>query len=258
MQLFLHRCYNTFIGVSIVMLTLVTWPLILFLQQLKFTREWYYSKIFGIICDLCNSVLVEPKVKLFDSMNEDLANLTKTQDIISVLEIGPGTGDNFKYYKSTVNLTTIDLNPFLEKSAQELSSKYPLIKIVDSRVANAEEMTCFDDNSFDIVLGTLIMCCINDNKAALSEIRRVLKLNGRYYFLEGNRMQSNRSPPIRLIQKCFAKFWITFEYGYKFMENNFDEKLKATKMVLQVHHIYRIWESVIGHELHYGCALKSE
>ena len=155
-----------------------------------------------------------------------------------------------------MDLTTIDLNPFLDDIAHDLSIKYPLVKLVDGHVANAENMTCFEDNTFDIVVGTLIMCCINDNKAALREIRRVLKPNGRYYFMEGNRMQPSRSAFIRLVQKIFAEFWIVCEYGCKFMKNNFDEKLKQTGMSLPLHRIHRIRETGIGHELHYGCAMK--
>lgn len=256
MHLILIRCYIGFLGASVVVLTLLTWPLILLLQQYSLTREWYYSHIFGIICKLFTGVLVEPKRKLFDSMNKYFEKLPASGKVINVLEIGPGTGDNFKYYKSAIKLTTIDLNPFLEKTAQKLSAKYPLVDIVDSRVADAENMTCFDDNSFDIVCGTCIMCCINDNKAALSEIHRVLKPNGRFYYLEGNRMQPNRSTLIRFVEQVFAKFWITCEYGCKFMQNNFDDKLKSSKMVLEWHQIHRIRECAIGHEVHYGCAIK--
>lgn len=256
MPYILIRCYTGFLGASIVILTLLTWPLILLLQQNALTREWYYSHIFGIICKLFAVVLVEPKRKLFDSMNKDFEKLPESGKVMNVLEIGPGTGDNFKYYKSAIKLSTIDLNPFLEKTAKKLSIKYPLVDIVDSHVANAENMTCFDDNSFDIVCGTLIMCCINDNNAALSEIHRVLKPTGRFYYLEGNRMQPSRSTLIRFVEEVFGKFWITCEYGCKFMQNNFDDKLKSSKMVLEWHQIHRIQECAIGHELHYGCAIK--
>lgn len=258
MHLFLTRCYIGLLGMAVVIFTMLTWPFILLFQQYSVTREWYYSHIFGIICKLFSSVLVAPKRKLFDSMNKYFETLSKSENVITVLEIGPGTGDNFKYYKSAIKLTTIDLNPLLEKTAQKLSAEYPWVDIVESRVANAEQMTCFEDNSFDIVCGTLIMCCINDNESALSEIHRILKPNGRFYYLEGNRMQLNRSIVIRLVEEIFARFWITCEYGCKFMQNNFDEKLKSSKMVSEWHEIYRIRECVIGHEVHYGCAVKMQ
>lgn len=92
-------------------------------------------------------------------MNEYFKQLPayRNGDEISVLEIGPGTGDNFKFYKTAIKLTTIDLNPFLEDTARKLSNEYPLVTIADSQVANAENMTIFEDDTFDIVCGTLIM-----------------------------------------------------------------------------------------------------
>lgn len=256
MQLIITRCYNGFLGASIVISTLLTWPIILLLQKNSKTRDWYYSQIFGILSKTFAKLGIEPKSRMFDSMNEHYKRLTETGNVVSVLEIGPGNGDNFKYYKYPIKLTVIDMNPFLERTAQKLATKYPLVNIVDSQIANAENMTCFEDNSFDIVCGTLIMCCIKDNHAALSEIHRVLKPNGRFFYLEGNRMQTTRSIFLRFVQSFVAKFWTICEYGCKFMHNNFDGELKSSKLHQDWHRIYRVPECAIGHEVHYGCAVK--
>lgn len=256
MSLILYRTYNTFLALSIIVLTTLFWPLILLLQWHSFTREWYYSNCFSIICKLFIKSVYEVKEKLFDLINKDIQMLKKSGKMINVLEIGPGTGDNFQFYKYPVQLTTVEKNPFLKQIAHKLSIEYPLVNILDSCVANAEKMTCFEDNTFDVVCGTLIMCCIKNNAAALNEIRRVLKPNGRFYFLEGNRMQRTRPIALRLLEMIMGQFWWTCEYGCKFWINNFDEKLKSSEMTFDRHIIYRIPECPIGHELHYGCAVK--
>jgi len=202
----------------------------------------------------------EPTQNMFDSLNQHLEELTTrlqgSKNAIKVLEIGVGTGETFKHYRSPIQLSTIDLNPLLNDIAQKLSVEYPLIHIVDNRVGNAENMTCFGDNSFDIVCVTFAMCCIKDNVAALAEIHRVLKPNGRYYYMEGNRMRPDQSFLNRFLEAVLAKFWSFYGHGCKAINNNFDEKLKASKLVMDWHQIYLVPESFFGQVLHYGYAQK--
>jgi ubiquinone/menaquinone biosynthesis C-methylase UbiE len=42
----------------------------------------------------------------------------------------------------------------------------------------------FDDDSFDTVVSTLVMCSVRDPAKALSEVRRVLKPEGEYRFYD--------------------------------------------------------------------------
>lgn len=258
MSVALIRSYYTLVAIVFTIATGFIWPIILLLQLNAVTREWYYSYIFGIVCRLVTKPVAAPKRKMFDALNkycEELAESNKGK-VIRVLEIGPGIGDNFKFYKAAIQLSTIDLNVFLKETAERLAIEYPLVNVVESQLGNAENMTCFEDNSFDIVCGTLIMCCINNNEAALREIHRVLKPNGRYFYFEGNRMQPTRHKFMRSLEVVLAKVWKCCEYGCKFMQNNFDEKLKSSKMVTDWNIIYETPECPINHEIHYGCALK--
>ena len=51
----------------------------------------------------------------------------------------------------------------------------------------------FEDQSFDSVVTTFTLCTIGDVQAALREIRRVLKPEGRYVFLEHGRSDDART-----------------------------------------------------------------
>src|SRR6185436_1628254 len=50
----------------------------------------------------------------------------------------------------------------------------------------------FEDNSFDSVVTTLTLCSIADFTPALAEMRRVLKPEGRYVFMEHGRSDDPR------------------------------------------------------------------
>lgn len=99
----------------------------------------------------------------------------------NVLEIGPGTGVNLKYFnKNTIaQLTYIDVD-YTEGLEEKAKEKCPNINFVDGSV---EEMP-FEDNSFDHVIFTLVFCSVKNPLNGLSEIKRVLKENGEIHFIE--------------------------------------------------------------------------
>lgn len=98
-----------------------------------------------------------------------------------VLEIGAGTGLNFAHYKDGAEVTATEPDPYMiEKARKRLSD---LGRPIDLRQASAEELP-FEDDTFDTVVGTLVMCSVARPKKALAEIRRVLKPGGEYRFYE--------------------------------------------------------------------------
>ncbi|MGB6223231.1 class I SAM-dependent methyltransferase [Haloferula sp.] len=99
-----------------------------------------------------------------------------------ILEIGIGTGLNLAHYPEPVrSIVGIDSNPGMLK---QLSAKLRTSP-VDVRIecAGADQLP-FPDDSFDTVVSTLVLCSLPDRPAALREIQRVLRPNGRFVFLE--------------------------------------------------------------------------
>jgi ubiquinone/menaquinone biosynthesis C-methylase UbiE len=99
-----------------------------------------------------------------------------------VLEIGAGTGANLSFYGPEVrSLTVTEPEPpmlkRLEQHVREQSSPAKVLR------APAEDLP-FDDDSFDTVVSTLVLCGVDDQPRALREIRRVLRPGGRLIFLE--------------------------------------------------------------------------
>jgi ubiquinone/menaquinone biosynthesis C-methylase UbiE len=100
----------------------------------------------------------------------------------SVLEIGAGTGLNLPHYDGEVeSLVFTDPEPaMLRRLQRKVREQAPLAKILR---APAEDLP-FEDDSFDTVVATLVLCGVDDQARSLREIRRVLRPGGRLLFLE--------------------------------------------------------------------------
>ena len=117
--------------------------------------------------------------KVYFNVKTKLFSQIKKQD--TVLEIGPGTGVNFKYYPIRLRLTVIEPNILLHESLRKNALKNKIkLKIIKS----TSERLLFDDKSFDFVVSTLVLCSVHDLHKSLLEIKRVLKKGGRFLFIE--------------------------------------------------------------------------
>ena len=94
-----------------------------------------------------------------------------------VLEIGAGTGLNFRFQHHTNEHIATDIScPMLNIAA----SKPTATKLA---ACDAERLP-FPDNTFDAALGTLVFCSIPDTERAFTEIQRVLRPNSRFVMFE--------------------------------------------------------------------------
>jgi ubiquinone/menaquinone biosynthesis C-methylase UbiE len=100
----------------------------------------------------------------------------------SVLEIGGGTGANLPHYDGKVEslVLTEPAPAMLRRLQRKAREQAPLAKVLR---APAEDLP-FEDDSFDTVVSTLVLCGVDDQARALRELRRVLRPGGRLLFLE--------------------------------------------------------------------------
>jgi SAM-dependent methyltransferase len=99
-----------------------------------------------------------------------------------VLEIGAGTGTNLLYYGEgarTLTLTEPE-RPMARRLQKRILEHRPDAKLLR---APAEDLP-FNDDSFDAVVSTLVLCTVDDQPRALRELRRVLRPGGRLLFIE--------------------------------------------------------------------------
>lgn len=120
---------------------------------------------------------------------------TRRADLIAsahgrVLEIGAGTGANLAYYGTAVDSVTLaePEEPMLKRLRKRVEHVIPGAVVV---AAPAEELP-FDDDAFDTVVSTLVLCTAGDQPRALREIRRVLRPGGQLLFIEHVRSEDAR------------------------------------------------------------------
>jgi len=122
-----------------------------------------------------------------------------------VLEIAVGTGRNLPYYPDGVRLSGVELSPAMLEIARTRAREVG--REIDLRVGDAQALE-FPDESFDSVVCTLSLCTIPDDRAAVAEVRRVLRPGGRFLLLE-----HVRSPllPIRTAERLLEPLMLRFE-----------------------------------------------
>lgn len=104
----------------------------------------------------------------------------------AVLEVGFGTGLNLRHYpKAVEKVVALDPLRALEQRVSEriAGARFPVERV--SRLA--DDHLPFDDGSFDCVVTTWTLCSVEEPVAALSEMRRVLRDDGVYLFIEHGR-----------------------------------------------------------------------
>jgi ubiquinone/menaquinone biosynthesis C-methylase UbiE len=107
-----------------------------------------------------------------------------------VLEVGFGTALNLRYYGSEVTKVT-GLDPMLTDGVGAVDDRIAAAPFPVERAAlRADGELPFDAGRFDTVVTTWTLCSIPDAKAALGEMRRVLKPGGKYVFIEHGRSQN--------------------------------------------------------------------
>ena len=105
-----------------------------------------------------------------------------------MLEVGVGTGYNIPYYPSNADITAIDFSEEMLKRARDRASRHKVK--VDLRQMDAQDLE-FADNTFDTVVGTMVLCSIPDPVRGVREVERVLKPGGTVVLLEQD-LSSNR------------------------------------------------------------------
>jgi ubiquinone/menaquinone biosynthesis C-methylase UbiE len=129
-----------------------------------------------------------------------------------VLELALGTGRNLPHYPEGVRLSGVELSPAMLEIARLRARD--LGREADLRVGDAQALE-FADESFDTVVCTLSLCTIPDDRAAVAEVRRVLRPGGRFLSLE-----HVRSPllPVRLGQRLLDPLFLRLEADHLLRE----------------------------------------
>lgn len=111
-----------------------------------------------------------------------------------VLELGVGTGANFRYYAPEARVTGVDPSSRMLDRARRRARRLGMA--VELFMVGAERLP-FDDATFDAVVATFVFCSIAEPRRGVEEARRVLKPGGVLRLLEHQR------PPGALLGRVF-------------------------------------------------------
>ncbi|KAF8729477.1 hypothetical protein HU200_017412 [Digitaria exilis] len=168
------------------------------LERVHPPRPDWYEEFYAVAMDQgmksYEAEIAGYKAKLFSRLSTTRKN---------ILELGVGTGPNFKYYASNngCNVIGVDPNKHMENYARKtaLSAGLPSSSFTFRR--GVAEALPVEDNSMDVVIGTLVLCSVNNIDMSLREIKRVLKPGGLYLFIE--HVAAPDGSLLRLVQGAF-------------------------------------------------------
>jgi ubiquinone/menaquinone biosynthesis C-methylase UbiE len=166
-----------------------------------------------------------------------------------ILELGAGTGLNLPHYPTGVDglVLTEPAAPMasrLERRVKRSGHDYEVV------AAPAERLP-FEDDSFDTVVSTLVLCTVDDPREAIDEIARVLRPGGQLLFLEHVRADSQR---LARWQDRLHRPWHAFAAGCNSNRATVDLLRESTLRVDTVEHDRWSWMPVLVHPLAIGSA----
>ncbi|XP_036992697.2 putative methyltransferase-like protein 7A isoform X4 [Artibeus jamaicensis] len=94
---------------------------------------------------------------------------------LSLLELGCGTGTNFRFYPPGCRVTCVDPNPNFEKFLIKSIAENRHLQFERFMVASGENMHLLPDGSMDAVVCTLVLCSVESQEQTLQEVCRVLR-----------------------------------------------------------------------------------
>jgi ubiquinone/menaquinone biosynthesis C-methylase UbiE len=125
----------------------------------------------------------------FDSMRMNLVGDLEGD----ILEIGTGTGATFAYYGQKATVTAIepddDFRVAAEKAAKEADANIHVIH-------GEGEKLPFDDESFDSISASLVLCAVTSPSRTLEEFKRVLRPGGQIRLMEHVRSEHWLAGPL--------------------------------------------------------------
>ncbi|XP_072254473.1 thiol S-methyltransferase TMT1A-like [Pyxicephalus adspersus] len=179
-----------------------------------------------------NKVMESYKRSLFSN----LSDFADSSNELRLLEIGCGTGANFRFYPRGCRVTCLDLNPNFQKFLTQSQAESDHLKFDGFLLASADNMTPVADASMDVVVCTLLTCSVPSTPVLLREVQRVLRPGGAFYFIE-HVASTDESSWTSFFQKVLNPTWKLIFDGCSIRKTTWKDIEDAKFSELNLRHI---------------------
>mmetsp|Transcript_15803 Transcript_15803/g.42672 ORF Transcript_15803/g.42672 Transcript_15803/m.42672 type:complete len:218 (-) Transcript_15803:14-667(-) len=142
-------------------------------------QKFWFNLIWSYQSSGTHKTLTPLKKKLFQEQEEPISGC--------VVELGPGFGENMELYvdpSKISNLYLLEPNTHMHTRLTEAAMKTGLPSSSIHVLAQDACKIPLSDKSVDSVLCTLVLCSVSDQKAVISEVTRILRPGGRFFWIE--------------------------------------------------------------------------
>jgi SAM-dependent methyltransferase len=133
-----------------------------------------------------------------------------------VLEIGPGPGTNFRCWQNNTHITEwvgVEPNPYFHDRLKT-ESAFHNITFPTRTVWLKGENVDIEPGTFDSVVGTHVLCSVDDVHTVLRQVSRALKPAGTYHFME--HVAAPRNSSLYTWQQIFEPMFYVVGNGCRF------------------------------------------
>lgn len=152
--------------------------------------------IFKILDGYMNYLFGKEKAKLF----KDHPN--------TIVEIGSGSGANMRYLREGTKLIAIEPNIHMHANLRKRAKTYGIELEVKALVGESIDLP---SDSYEFVVSTLVLCTVKDPVLCVDQIKRILKPDGVFVFLE--HVKSRNNSWLTWLQNIIHKPWHWFFEG---------------------------------------------
>ncbi|XP_049739117.1 putative methyltransferase-like protein 7A [Elephas maximus indicus] len=241
-------------ALAVLILQLAIFILALPLYLLNFLGIWsrickrllpYFLMRFSVIY---NEQMASKKRELFSNLQEFAGPSGK----LSLLEVGCGTGANFKFFPPGCRVTCVDPNPNFENFLIRSIAEHPHLQLEHFVVAVGENMHQVADGSVDVVVCTLVLCSVESQERMLQEVCRVLRQGGAFYFME--HVAAKPSTWTYFWQQVLEPFWLLLFDGCNLTRESWKTLERAGFSKLKLQHLQAplAWDLVRPHIFGYA------
>lgn len=160
--------------------------------------------------------------KLMDRMQRSGHLMKERCDLIApisgtVLEFGPGPGTNFKCMGDLPinDWTGVEPNTYFESYQMNAKAVHNITFPTKTVWLKGGDVDV-EPESFDVVVGTHLLCSVGDVETVLKQAARALKPGGTYYFLE--HVSAPKNTFVDYIQRFVSPFFYIMGNGCEFKE----------------------------------------